>query len=91
MLLLGHAMQQELSKFKIFVLFNPLLHEVFFWHFFEIQPKIGCHRLPIHRYGAHFLILKSKCWPNVVPIAIGHAMQPRVKIDSQIPTSYSVI
>ena len=33
--------------------FNPLLPEIFFLSNFEILPKIGSHRLPTHRRGAH--------------------------------------
>ena len=32
---------------------NPLMPETFFPSNFEIQPKIGSHRLPTHRHGAH--------------------------------------
>ena len=41
-------------------LVNPLMPETFMPSNFEMKPKIGSHRLPTHRRGAHrifFLIL----------------------------------
>ena len=38
-------MRQRIKQIKFFILFNPLLHELFFLSVFERQLKLGSNRL----------------------------------------------
>ena len=56
-----------------FILFNPLLRELFFSSALERQPKICSYRLPIQRRGAHrkfFLIIPSYFKIEILAICV---------------------